>query len=144
MKILATSDLHGILPLITDEFDLMFITGDICPDFYGFYTQQIEWINDELIPWINKLKFKNVWSNIIIGPGNHDECFNGHISKLQLEEWRFKTSNHLVILNHEYYEYEYVRSDLEIDSLKIFGTPYCKKFGNWPFMVDNDILIKKY
>lgn len=144
MIILATSDLHGNLPIINDEFDLFLIVGDICPDFYGFYTKQIEWINDELIPWVNKLKFKYIWSKIILVPGNHDECFNGHISKLQLEEWRFKTSNHLVILNHEYYEYDYLRSDLEIDSLKIFGTPYCKKFGNWAFMVDNDILIKKY
>lgn len=144
MLFLATSDLHGNLPVINDEFDLLMITGDICPDLWNIPYKQIEWIDENLIPWINSLCFKNVWSKVIIVPGNHDVCFEQYISKSLIREWEFKTSNHLVILNHDFYEYYYITEELDVKYLKIFGTPYCKRFGNWAFMVDDEQLIRKY
>lgn len=143
MKFLAGSDFHGELPSISEWFDLMMITGDICPDMYGVNFSQIDWINDEFIPWVNSLPFLNVWSKVILVPGNHDKCFDGLVSKAQITEWEMKTNGHLKILIHDEYDFEYPVSD-GIDSLKIFGTPYCTKFGSWSFMVDDEILWRKY
>ena len=28
----------------------------------------------------------------------------------------------------------------EVSQLNIFGSPYCKRFGNWSFMKDNEVL----
>lgn len=143
MKFLAGSDFHGELPSISEWFDLMMITGDICPDMYGVNFSQIDWINNEFIPWVNSLPFLNVWSKVILVPGNHDKCFDGLVSKAQITEWEMKTNGHLKILIHDEYNFEYPVSD-GIDSLKIFGTPYCTKFGSWSFMVDDEILWRKY
>jgi Icc-related predicted phosphoesterase len=41
------------------------------------------------------------------------------------------------------YEFEYPVSD-GLDSLTIFGTPYCSIFGNWAFMINDDALDKKF
>ena len=143
MKFLAVSDLHGWLPEIREEFDLLMICGDVCPDMYSIEYKQLDWFNDVFISWINNLPFKTVWSKVIFVPGNHDKCFDGNVSNFQIMEWEQKTSGHLKILNHDIYEFEYPVSD-GTDSLIIFGTPYCTQFGNWSFMVDNDILEKKY
>lgn len=143
MKFLATSDLHGYLPEIREEFDLLMICGDVCPDMYGIEYSQIDWLNNVFIPWINYLPFKNVWSKVILVPGNHDKCFDGLVSHAQFIEWNQITSGHLIILNHEFYIWNYIL-DNEEGELKIFGTPYCKQFGNWAFMVDNEILERKY
>jgi Icc-related predicted phosphoesterase len=141
MKFLAVSDLHGYLPTITEEFDLLMICGDVCFD-NGIRGPQVDYIKTTFVDWVNSLPFKNPWSKVILVPGNHDGCFDGafgHSDKIITEH---KTGGHLVILNHDMYEFEYPVSD-GIDSLTIFGTPYCKRFGTWPFMVDNDILDKK-
>lgn len=143
MKFLAVSDLHGWLPEIREEFDLLMICGDVCPDMYSVDYKQIDWFNDVFIPWVNYLPFKNVWSKVIFVPGNHDKCFDGNISKLQITEWEQKTSGHLKILIHDIFDFEYPVSD-GTNILTIFGTPYCKQFGNWSFMVDDKTLEQKY
>ena len=143
MKFLATSDLHGYLPEIREEFDLLMICGDICPDLFGIEYNQLNWFEEVFVKWVNYLPFKNEWSKIIVIPGNHDKCFEKFISNLKIMEWEGKTNNHLKILIHDMYEFEYPVND-GIDSLIIFGTPYCKKFGTWAFMEYDDTLEKKY
>lgn len=143
MKFLAVSDLHGNLPEIKTGFDLLMIPGDICPDMYGISYSQIDWFNNNFIPWVNSLPFNNIWSKLILIPGNHDSLFNGLVSKAQILEWELKTNNHLKILIHDMYEFEYPVND-GIDTLLIFGTPYCKKFGSWDFMIEDSVLDKKY
>jgi Icc-related predicted phosphoesterase len=143
MKFLAVSDLHGYLPEIREEFDLLMIPGDVCPDMYGIEYSQIDWFNDVFISWVNNLPFKHIWSKVIFVPGNHDKCFDGIVSKVQIMEWERKTEGHLKILVHDMYDFEYPVSD-GTDILRIFGTPYCKQFGNWSFMIDDEVLNKKY
>lgn len=143
LKILAISDLHGWLPQIKEEFDLLMIPGDVCPDMYGVKYSQIDWFNDVFIPWINNLPFKHAWSKVIFVPGNHDKCFDGIVSKAQIMEWEITTLGRLKILNHDMYDFEYPVSD-GTDVLRIFGTPYCKQFGNWSFMVEDETLDRKY
>lgn len=143
MKFLATSDLHGWLPQISEEFDLLMICGDVCPDMYGIEYSQIDWFDKVFIPWVRTLPFKNAWSKVIYVPGNHDKCFDGLVSKLQIMLWEQNTDWHLKILVHDEYDFEYPVSD-GTDVLRIFGTPYCTQFGNWSFMVDDDELERKY
>jgi len=142
MKILATSDLHGFLPEIGEQFDLLLICGDICPVECHNRKFQDKWIHEDFIPWINSLPYKEEWSKVIMIPGNHDFIF-GKYSKKDCNEIEEKCNNSLKILRHELYEFEFSVSD-GIDSLKIFGTPYCTIFGNWAFMCENDVLEKKY
>ena len=40
IKIQVTSDLHGYLPEITKEFDLLLICGDVCPAHDHYYAFQ--------------------------------------------------------------------------------------------------------
>lgn len=143
MKFLAVSDLHGYLPEITEGFDLLMIPGDVCPDMYGIEYSQMDWFEDNFIPWVNSLPFNNVWSKVILVPGNHDKIFNGGVSSVQIMEWELKTGGHLKVLIHNIYDFEYPVED-GVDSITIFGTPYCKMFGNWAFMVDDDVLERKY
>ena len=142
MKFLATSDTHGYLPNITEEFDLFMICGDICPaDDHSIYYQE-NWIKNIFTQWINSLPYKTAWSKVILVPGNHDFWFErmSDAQKLEIEMLCF---NRLKILKHDVYEFEYPVSD-GLDSLMIFGTPYCSIFGRWAFMVNNETLEKKY
>lgn len=49
-------------------------------------------------------------------------------------------STKIKYLRNEYFEYLSHNGEI----LKIFGTPYCKIFGNWAFMRDNSKLKNKY
>lgn len=143
MKFLATSDIHGYLPNITEEFDLLMICGDVCYDDYVTPYAQIEYIKGPFLEWVKTLPFKNIWSKVIYVPGNHDGCFDGYVSKADILAIEYMSDHRLKILNHDMYEFEYPVSD-GIDSLTIFGSPYCKEFGTWPFMVSDESLEHKY
>ena len=55
MKIIAISDLHGYLPTIEEQADIMLIAGDISPlKIQGMKTLMKEWMEEEFVPWINK------------------------------------------------------------------------------------------
>lgn len=143
MKVLVTSDLHGYLPDITEPFDLLLIPGDICPAHDHYFKFQKEWFETVFVEWVKQLPFKGAWAQVVITWGNHD--FVGErLTKPQLEELRLKTGGKLVILKNEDYDFEYLDENEEIKTVKIFGTPYCKIFGSWAFMVSPDKLRKKY
>lgn len=142
MKFLATSDIHGYLPNITEEFDLLMICGDICPAIDHSIYYQENWIKTIFTQWINSLPYKTAWSKVILVPGNHDFWFE-RMSEAQKLEIEMLCFNRLKILKHDVYEFEYPVSD-GLDSLKIFGTPYCSIFGNWAFMVNDNTLEKKF
>ena len=69
MKLIAISDLHGYLPTIEEQADIMLIAGDISPlNIQGTRVLMREWIEDEFIPWINELKVEKVF----LVAGNHE------------------------------------------------------------------------
>ena len=142
MKFLATSDIHGYLPNITEEFDLLMICGDICPATDHSIYYQEKWIKMIFTQWINSLPYKTAWSKVILVPGNHDFWFE-RMTKVQELEIEELCNNRLKILKHDEYEFEYPVSD-GLDSLIIFGTPYCSIFGHWAFMVNDETLEKKF
>ena len=142
MKIIATSDLHGNLPLIEEPFDLMLIAGDIAPAHSHYYAFQFEWLMNDFVEWVNSLPINNIWSKVILVPGNHDYMLE-RISHSQILEFEQKCNGRLKFLRHDLYEFEFPVSD-GLDSLTIFGTPYCSIFGNWAFMINDEALDKKF
>lgn len=128
MKILAFSDCHGDLPEI-DKCDYVLIAGDICPAINHSIAYQTHWIEKVFIKWVNEIDCKNV----ILIPGNHDFIFTYRTC------FKDETNNKLVILINE--SYNLIKDD---NVIKIYGTPYCKKFGNWAFMKNNDELEEIY
>ena len=142
MKFLATSDIHGYLPNITEEFDLLMICGDICPATDHSVYYQEKWVKTIFTQWINSLPYKTAWSKVILVPGNHDFWFE-RMSVAQKLEIEMLCSHRMKILRHDEYEFEYPVSD-GLDSLIIFGTPYCNIFGHWAFMVNDETLEKKF
>lgn len=142
LDIIALSDTHGYLPEIKTPFDLMLICGDICPAHDHYYAYQINWFQHEFADWIKTLPFKNDWSRVIITWGNHD--FVGErISKAELECFYITTDHKAVVLRNEDCLFHYTANG-KVDYLKIFGTPYCKIFGNWAFMISNEKLERKF
>lgn len=142
MKILAISDLHGELPYISKKFDLLLICGDVCPATNHSLDYQKSWFETYFIDWVNTLPFNDEWSKVVMTWGNHD--FIGE--RVKLDELD-NLSDRLVILKNDLYTFQYFDSESEetgIKELTIFGTPYCKVFGTWAFMVPDDTLNQKF
>lgn len=133
IKICAISDLHGYLPKI-EPCDLVLICGDIV----GLHAQRYpksckKWYINLFKPWVNELPCDKV----LFIPGNHEVGMEGHE-----EEYKklFGPHDKATVLFHE--SYEYLGSDGE--TYKIFGTPYCKIFGNWAYMYPDDTLRQAF
>jgi Icc-related predicted phosphoesterase len=47
-------------------------------------------------------------------------------------------------LEDDEYIFQKETEDGKIESLKIYGTPWCKIFGNWAFMRDDEKLVQIY
>lgn len=130
MKITAVSDLHGNL-IDVEECTVLLICGDISPlNIQKDYIQMTKWFFNEFYNWINNLPCDYV----ILTPGNHDFWFEKFIKDGTMYLW-----DKLSILINDTTEIFY-----GIKHIKIFGTPYCKDFGNWPFMPGNDKLSELY
>lgn len=133
MKVCVTSDLHGYLPEI-EPCELLLICGDIVSLKHQRYSKSCkQWYTKVFQPWINSLPCDKV----LFIPGNHEVGVEGHEDKYRK---LFSPTNKATILLHDYYEY------LSNDGIvyKIFGTPYCKIFGNWAFMKSNSDLKEKF
>lgn len=142
MNIIASSDFHGQLPYITEKFDLFLVPGDVCPTHDHFYSFQKEWLMTTFAEWVKTLPFANPWSKVILTPGNHDFGLE-RMTRAELTELEMKCEGRLKILRHDMYEFEFPVSD-GLDSLTIFGTPYCSIFDNWAFMINDESLDKKF
>ena len=133
MKICATSDLHGYLPEI-DKCDLVLICGDIVSLRSQRYPKSCKkWYTGVFQPWVDSLPCDKV----LFIPGNHEVGVEGHDDEYKKLFGPYKKAT---ILIHE--PYEYLSDDGTF--YKIFGTPYCKVFGNWAYMRPNSDLKEKF
>ena len=133
MKICAMSDLHGYLPEI-DKCDLVLICGDIVSLRSQRYPKSCKkWNTGVFQPWIDSLPCDKV----LFIPGNHEVGVEGHDDEYKKLFGPYKKAT---ILIHE--PYEYLSDDGTF--YKIFGTPYCKVFGNWAYMRPNSDLKEKF
>lgn len=132
------SDLHGTLPFIYDEFDLMLICGDVCPvDQPHLFSFQYAWMRSVFADYIKRLPFKDENSKVFMVFGNHD--FFDMATQDFIDEIEQSCNGRLKILNLETATFE-----CEDKSVKVFGSPWCHQFYNWAFMTSDDRLRKKY
>lgn len=135
MKCICLSDLHGTLLPVEDYFEpceLICICGDIVPlNIQGNHKKARKWLIDAFKPWCESLPCNKV----IFIAGNHDSVMHNEDFMHSV----FPKDEKVTYLFHEMYTYN--NGDKEY---KIFGTPYCKLFGNWAFMDTDERLIKLY
>lgn len=132
LQICAISDLHGDLPEIK-PCELVCICGDISPlNIQANHRKMRHWLINTFKPWCESLPCDKV----VFIAGNHDSC----MSNLDFMYTQFPKNKKVTYIFHE----EYIYISKEGKEYKIFGTPYCKLFGNWAFMEMDDILDKLY
>ena len=132
MKVCAISDLHGFLPNVK-PCDLLLICGDIMPlDIQTNMPLSLDWLSIVFKDWIESLPVDHV----VMIAGNHDFVFE------RSERWAKAALDcgKITYLKNE--SFVYTSNDGE--QVTIFGTPYCKIFGNWAFMREPEYLIEKY
>ena len=135
LKIIATSDLHGYLPEIVEPADIMLIAGDISPLQIQFDKPKMKvWLETEFAYWIKSLPVDKVY----MIAGNHDAYFEG-INPMQMAEFRTQCGFKLIYLENNWVIHRH-NSQL----YRIFGTPYCHIFGNWPFMRSEEYMVEKF
>lgn len=123
IKICVMSDLHGYLPEI-NPCELVLICGDIVPlSAQGSSRYTSRWYERAFKTWAESLPCDKV----IFIAGNHELHFPNHY---EYYKKMFPNNSKVTYLCHE--EYTYSGSDNK--KYRIFGTPYCKEFGNWAFM----------
>lgn len=110
MQILAISDLHGNLPYIP-ECDLLLLGGDYCPTRNT--DQEFRFIDGKFREWLKQIPAKHI---VGIG-GNHDFILEEDIDLAKGLPWH------------------YLENDgIELEGVKIYGTPNTPYYGNWAFM----------
>ena len=111
MKIVAMSDGHGTLPDIP-SCDVFIHAGDICPATNHTKAFQSNWLETFFAPWLQKIDAKH---KIIIA-GNHDWIF-------------YNGKGLLPELDCIYLE----DSEVIIDGIKFWGSPWSPWFFDWAF-----------
>jgi len=127
MKVVALSDMHGHLPKIPKDADLVLIAGDICPGMPA--KLQTHWLRTVLKTWLKKIE-----SPVFACAGNHDWPFYG------LEYPNLKKEVQEMDLPWTYLE----DSGAEFEGLKIWGTPWQREFYDWAFNLKEEELPEKW
>lgn len=135
MKIISISDIHGYLPEITEPADILCIAGDISPLKIQFNKPEMKkWLETEFAYWVKSLPVDKVYLVV----GNHDAYFES-MNQMQLSTLKYVCDFKLIYLKNDYIVHRH--NGIEY---KIFGTPYCDIFGNWPFMRTDEYLTEKF
>jgi Icc-related predicted phosphoesterase len=122
--IYAASDLHGNLPDVPEDCELLLLGGDICPDFLPTHmrsnrapdkgeVRQAAWLNTTFRGWLYSLVDRGV--EVVSTWGNHD--FVG--------EKRFLVPDLPWTL--------LVDSEASVKGLSIYGTPWVPGLPYWAF-----------
>lgn len=142
MKVAVISDNHGFLPIYPsnywkelEECELLLICGDIIPLHIQFdMPKSKQWLVEEFKPWAASLPVEQVY----FIAGNHDAWLERNdLTAHQI----FSFHDKVTYLKNEYVDYLSIQ-DSKV--YRIFGTPYCHIYGNWPFMRDEETLAKKF
>ncbi len=119
MNILAISDLHGYFPEVP-ECDLLLIGGDYAPT--RNIEQQHRFFTGPFSEWLRSVK-----ARFIVGiGGNHD---------FALQDSEFARSLPWTYL---------CDSEVNLEGVRVYGTPYTPMFYNWAFMESEEELEKRF
>lgn len=113
MRITATADLHGKLDVKVPECDLLVIAGDIFPAGLGSLRGRDIWLFDVFYDWLESTPAERVvWI-----AGNRDRHIEAQVKSLSVGE-----------------KITYLQDSwIEIDGLKVYGTPWTRIIGQWAF-----------
>jgi Icc-related predicted phosphoesterase len=121
-KIICISDCHGQLPIIP-ECDLLLICGDTCPIRDHSIGHQKFWLDTTFKKWLERVPAKH-----IVGiAGNHDLIFQHAAPEVPKLPWIYLQD-----------------SGIELNGLKIWGTPHTPFFKNWAFNLYEGDLIQRW
>jgi Icc-related predicted phosphoesterase len=121
IKILHISDTHTLHGFIkVPEVDMVIHSGD-ATNYREYVYNSVEFLN--FLEWYKNLDIKYK----ILVAGNHDGSLMQKIHKDELKEAS------IIYLEN---------TTIEIDGLKIFGSPMTPIFGNWYFMADRSKMYK--
>lgn len=124
MKICCMSDLHGFLPLIEKQVDVLLIAGDVCPIDDHKLERQRKWLTEDFTIWGEHILKSNMAKRIVWVAGNHDfymEFCNDVRPFTYLED-----------------------SSVVIDGIKIHGSPWTHKLMHWAFGKTEEELNEHY
>lgn len=132
MRIGATSDLHGYLPVIPADLDLLLIAGDI-----GVLADRsLEGFPQRHDPMARPLTLADfaAWLGSVECPvigiaGNHDFGLAGSLGELAARDL----------------PWTYLRDEwVEVDGLTVHGSPWTPTYGQWAFMLDDHLLADEW
>lgn len=128
MKIAAFSDNHGYLPDL-EPCDICVIPGDITPlRAQRNYDQVRSWFKKTFTKWVQNQPVKY----IVFTPGNHDFALFGKWVKQDNEQWW--PDNVFCLIDET----------IELEGIKICGTPWITGLPNWAFNRDEGEELTKY
>lgn len=128
VKVTSVADLHGFLPDYSKyQCDIFCICGDFSPlNIQQKVPQMKDWLYHKFIPWTEQLPCDKVF----LIAGNHDIGFSRLVNPKE-----FFLGTKIWYAEDDTYEY--------YDKI-IYGTPWCRIFCNWAYMITDEALEKKY
>jgi Icc-related predicted phosphoesterase len=124
MPFYAAADLHGHLPEVPDDAEVLFLVGDICPDFAPSKRnhadivdkggqRQRAWLDGEFRAWLTPLADRGV--QVVATWGNHD--FVGEKPFLVPDlPWTLL-----------------IDGETTVKGLRVWGTPWVPTLSGWAF-----------
>ena len=142
MKVCSVSDLHGNLIQCPstywkglEECEILFICGDILPLQIQYNMKESEnWLISEFKLWAQDLPVEKVY----FIAGNHDAWFERNELAARAI---FSKADKVTYLKNEFVDHISMQDS---KTYRIFGTPYCHIFGQWPFMRSEETLAKNF
>lgn len=134
LQMCAMSDLHGQLPQIRREVDILCICGDVVPcEIQHNFDKSLEWLQTTFYNWIKESPVKNV----VMIWGNHDfigeKLYEDGVTNMS--EYIFGTNNNIHIL---------VDQSVTIEGVRFYGTSWCPNLSSWAFYGPSSFLKEKF
>ncbi len=138
MKIVALSDMHGTLPVIDQECDVVCICGDVVPlEIQKSYIKSISWLAGVFVNWCESLPCKKVF----LIAGNHDFIFE-ELYKQYLEKNDGCPMADIMMMFPGWLEdalnfpakISYLQDTfVTYEGVSFYGTPYIPELCKWAF-----------
>ncbi len=131
MKLLAMSDLHGHLPVVTKPYDVICIAGDVVPlatisgRMADTLYKQAKWLITDFYPWIDSLPCDRV----VMTWGNHDWI------GMEPSVCPVYMGDKLQVLVDDPYSY---------NGVHFWGTPWQPVFHDWAFNLPEFELAERW
>lgn len=132
MNLLLMADLHGWLPKVTIQQDVIVIAGDIVPVWaannrYDInISKQAIWLRDTFYPWVNQLPCEHV----VMTWGNHD--------------WVGMEPDVLDQIPAPKKLHTLVDEGVTLDGVHFYGSPWQPRFYDWAFNLDEVDLSRRW